>query len=687
MNQLAVKQWQVSECDKDLVARIAQKHNIDPFAAWIAVSRGLVSDEQISEFFFYEDIELSDPFSYIDMDLAVERINRAIDNFERIAIFGDYDADGVTATALLCSYLEIREANFFYDLPKREEGYGLSNEVIDRLHAGGAELIITVDNGINSVTETEYAKSLGIDIVITDHHRAGDVIPPACAVVNPHRPDCPSLFKELAGVGVAFKLVCALEGGEGEEMLEEFSDLVTIGTIADIIPIIGENRKIVSHGIEKISSEPRPGIFALRQCAGNIDKPFNSLSVAFTIAPRLNAAGRMSSSMQALQLLLSDDDEAASFLAEEIEVRNQQRQKTENDILELAVSQLENNPDAALDKIIICDGEGWHQGVIGIVASRIVEKYGRPCLIISRDGDIAKGSGRSLPGFSLFDALSAVSSTLIKFGGHTLAAGITLESANIGAFRKAINEYAKSIEMPFPVQRIDMKLNPSGISTDILHSLSVLQPFGTGNPTPVFGLFKMKIDSITPLSGGKHIRLNLSKNNTHISAVKFGISPEDFEFPSGSTVDLAVTLDANTYMGETRVSILVKSIRFSSFDHDEHLKGIRAYYDLRRGDTPAQPYSALVPDREFIGKIYKALRSHGGEFRSYDHLCIETDNLRRGVCPVLLSLDALSELRLIEISENGSIHIIENAQKANLDDSAVLKKAKSSLIANKPKEG
>lgn len=680
MNHLVVKQWQIAECDKELVAQIAQKHNLDPFAAWIAVSRGLTSDEQINEFFCYDDIELSDPFSYKDMDLAVDRINRAIDDFERIAVFGDYDADGVTATALLCSYLEIREANFFYDLPKRDEGYGLSNEVIDRLHAGGAELIITVDNGINSVAETEYAKSLGIDLVITDHHRAGDTIPSACAVVNPHRPDCPSSFKELAGVGVAFKLVCALEGGESEEMLEEFSDLVTIGTIADIIPIIGENRKVVGRGIRKISEEPRPGIYSMRKSAGHLDKPFTSSSVAFIIAPRLNAAGRMGSSMQALEILLCDDDETAETLSVEIENSNQKRQKVETDILELAIQQLENNPDMALDKVIVCDGEGWHNGVIGIVASRIVEKYGRPCLIISRNGDIAKGSGRSLPGFSLFDALSAVSSTLIKFGGHTLAAGITLESSGIEAFRKAINEYARNIEMPFPVQRIDMKLNPKIISTDILDSLSSLQPFGTSNPTPVFGLFKMRIDSITPLSNGKHIRLNLSKNETRINAVKFGISPADFPFPAGSIVDLAVTLDANYYMGETRISILIKAIRFSSFDHDEHLKGVRAYYDLRRGQAPSEPYLSLVPDRNFVGKIYKSLRSHGGSFQSSDQLCIETDNLRRGVCPVLLSLDALCELHLIEISDNGSIHIVENAPKANLDDSRILQKARNSLV-------
>lgn len=679
---MVVKQWQVAECDKDLVAQIAQNHNIDPLAAWIAVSRGLVSDEQIDEFFYYDDIELSDPFSYKDMDLAVERINRAIDNFERIAVFGDYDADGVTATALLCSYLEIREANFIYDLPKREEGYGLSNDVVDRLHEMGAELIITVDNGINSVSETEYAKELGIDLVITDHHRAGDIIPDACAVVNPHRPDCPSTFKDLAGVGVAFKLVCALEGGESEEMLDEFSDLVTIGTIADIIPIVGENRKIISRGIARISDEPRPGIYAMRKSAGHLDKPFNSSAVAFTIAPRLNAAGRMGSSMQALKILLCEDDESAEELSAEIENSNQKRQVVENDIVELAIEQLNENPDMTLDKIIVCDGEGWHHGVIGIVASRIVEKYGRPCLIISKDGDIAKGSGRSLPGFSLFDALSAVSDTLIKFGGHTLAAGITLESAKVDDFRKAINEYAKNIEMPFPVQRIDMRLNPKIISTEILSSLSNLQPFGTSNPTPVFGLFKMKIDSITPLSNGKHIRLSLSKNDTHINAVKFGISPNDFPFPAGSIVDLAVTLDANYYMGETRVSILIKAIRFSAFDHDEYLKGIRSYYDLRRGQKPPEAFSGLVPDRDFAGKMYKALRSRGGNVSCHELLCIDTGNLKRGVCPVLLSLDALSELGLIKFAENGSIHIIENAPKANLDDSLILQKAKSCLENN-----
>lgn len=673
---MAVKKWVVADGDKDLAAHFAQKYSLNPFAALLAVSRGICTDAQMQSFFNDDESTLSDPFSYKDMDRAVERINDAIENFECIAIFGDYDADGVTATALLSSYLALREANFFYMLPDRAEGYGLSETVIDRLHAQGAKLIITVDNGINSVHEAAYAKRLGMDMVITDHHHVGDELPDAVAVVNPHRPDCPSVFKDLAGVGVAFKLICALENGEADEtLLEEFSDLAAIGTVADIVPLVGENRTLVKYGVRTMLSNPRPGILAMRETAGNLDKPFHSTAVAFTLSPRLNAAGRMGSAMRALELLLCDDMEIAADLAKVMETANSERQQTEQEILEKAQQQLLDNPDYLNARVLVCDGDGWHQGVIGIVASRMVEKYGKPCIIISRNGDTAKGSGRSLDGFSLYDALKACESVLTQFGGHTLAAGLSLDCENIDTFRRTINNYAARMEMPFPVQRIDMRLNPKYIRTEILEALDALEPFGACNPKPVFGLFSMHLDSVTALSGGKHIRLNLSKKGTKVTALRFGVSPEAFPFPVGSTIDLAVTLDSNTYMGETKVSILVRSVRFSALTEESYYTGLRRYENIQRNE-PIFGAPDAVPDRNQVADVYKTLRSLGGQCRSIDCLCLQMGKTDDAICPILLAVDALCELSLATRSPDGTIALTAVKSKVNLDDSQILQSAR-----------
>ncbi len=675
---MAVKQWVVADCDKDLAAHFAQKYSLNPFAALLAVSRGLRTDEQIETFFHPDTVPLSDPFSFRDMDKAVARINDAIDRFERIAVFGDYDADGVTATALLSAYLAMREADFFYMLPDRSEGYGLNKTVIDRLHEQGAKLVITVDNGINAVEETAYAKSLGMDLVITDHHHVGDELPDAAAVVNPHRADCGAPFKELAGVGVAFKLVCALEGGDADDLLDEFADLVAIGTVADVVPLTGENRVLVRRGVRAILDNPRPGILAMREKAGNLDKAFNSTTVAFTLSPRLNAVGRMGSAMRALDILLCDDEDAAADLAQILEQANAQRQQTETEIFEKAQAQLSERPDRMADPVLVCSGENWHPGVIGIVASRMVEKYGKPCVILSRSGDVARGSGRSIEGFSLYDALKACEDLLEQFGGHTLAAGMSVKPENIDLFRARINSYAREREMPFPVQHIDMRLNPRVISTEILDALYTLEPFGASNPKPVFGLYSMRLDSVTPLAGGKHIRLNLSKKDARVSAVRFGTSPEAFPFPAGSILDLAVSLDANVYMGETRVNILVKSVRFSALGGDDYLQAFRTYTNIRAGAHI--PYAdGLVPDRAFVGDVYKTLRSMGGACRSTDELCVRLEKGGGAICPVMLAVDALCELRLAVQEEDGTVRLTAVREKVNLDDSAVLRNAQACL--------
>ena len=676
---MVAKKWLVSSCDKDLAAQIAQEHSLNPFAALLAVSRGITEPESIDEFFFSENDELCDPFELVDMDRAAERLNRAIDEHERIAVFGDYDADGVTATALMCTYLESRGADFLHYIPERlSEGYGLSVSAIDKLKQAGTKVILTVDNGISSVNEVAYANSLGIETVITDHHIAGRELPDAVAVVDPHREDCPSYFKDYAGVGVAFKRVCAMQGGDSSEMLEEYADLAAIGTIGDIVPVVGENRIIVRNGVRLLNENPRPGIRMLARVAGFEGKTLSSTSVAFTLAPRLNAVGRMGSAERALELLLGETEEDVQSVAQEIDSANTERQRIESAITELVEKQLAENPERKYDRVIVCSGEGWHGGVIGIVASRIVERYGRPCMLISSDGEMSKGSGRSIAGFSLFDALSSCSDCLEAFGGHTLAAGLTIRTDMIDEFRRRINEYASCEEMPFPVLKIDFRLNPKSVSMDIIEALTMMEPFGAGNAQPVFGLFKMRIEKLTPVGNGKHLRINLVRNNIRLSAVKFGATLEGFPYTAGSMVDLAVTLDSNEYMGEPRVNIHIRGIRFCAFEEDAMLSGLRIYETLKRGEEPTQQGAlSLIPTRDVMGDVYRLLKSRGGWCRGEEALCIETGHTGEDVCTVLLVLDVMEELGLIERDEKNNISINKMSGKVNIEDSEILQKART----------
>jgi len=424
-----------------------------------------------------------------------------------------------------------------------------------------------------------------------------------------------------------------------------------------------------------IHMNPRVGISAMLKAAGKQGQSVTSTAISYVIAPRLNAAGRVGSAERALEILLCDDPERAELIAEEIETANAERQQIEQKILDLAEEQLAAHPEYKSDRVMVCDGDGWNNGVIGIVASRLAERYGKPCFVITRDGDTAKGSGRSLRGFSLYDAIYGVSDCFLRFGGHVLAAGITLESSRIDEFRKAINDYARGIEMPFPVQRVDLRLNPQYIGTELLDAFQLLEPTGSGNPQPVVGLWGMRIDAITSLSAGKHLRLNVSKNGTSLACVYFGASPERFPFSEGDVVDLAVILTPNEYMGETTVSVQVKDVRLSAISHDEYFTGLRAYADLQRGERPDYlPEEKLVPSRALFAALYKALRS-GGRFVGADGLCIETGGTGAEICAVLIGLDALCELGLAQVDLDGRICLTDNQSKVSLEDSVVLRRA------------
>ena len=480
------KRWIFPKVDKTLAVEIADDCGLAPLVVLIACARGLTDPYEIEQFFSKEP-DFSDPYEYSGISEAVERINIALEEQEKLIVFGDYDCDGVTSTALLTTYLKKRGADVSFFVPDREkDGYGISVSAIERAAEDGVTLIITVDNGINAVKEVERANELGVDVVITDHHLLQGEVPNAVAVVDPHiDEECDWIFSELCGVGVAFKLVCALDGRPCEEMIYEYADLVALGTIADIVPLKGENRIIVNEGLRLINRRSNMGIRALVETA-NI-KYVTAGNAAFTVCPRINAAGRMANADIAVKLLTADNYEDALYYAGVLDRLNTERQTAEQDIFDSAVKIIEQN-GYHRNRVIVVDGCGWHVGVIGIAASKLVERYNKPCIVISSSGEQSVGSGRSIDGFSLFGALTASAHTLVKFGGHELAAGLTVREDEINNFRKAINLYAESMEVPFAKFKIDCRIKPHALTLDAAKALKAFEPYGAGNPTPVFGV-------------------------------------------------------------------------------------------------------------------------------------------------------------------------------------------------------
>ena len=620
---MILRKWEVRPLDKERAAAFAQTYGVPFFLAMLMNIRGLDDAAHLREF-LGEGEPLSDPFLLKDMDKAAARITRAVDNMEKIAVYGDYDADGVTSTAMLYSYLETRGADVIFYIPQREgEGYGMNIGAVEYLKEQGVSLIVTVDNGISSVQEVARANELGIDVVVTDHHRPQEILPDAVAVVDAYRPDDTSPYKHFSGVGIAFKLLMALEDGAGdvEDLLEAYSDLATIGTIGDIVPLTGENRTLIRAGLERLSQSDRPGVQALLENAGIAGKALTSTNVAFTLVPRINAAGRMGAPERAVRLLISGYEEEAEVLSEEICADNEERRRVEAEIAEAAFADI-GAKGYMKDRVVVVDGENWHHGVIGIVASRVTERCGKPCMIISRGETEAKGSGRSIEGFSLFEAICACGDLLIKFGGHPMAAGITLKPENIEAFRKRINRYAAEHfpQMPTQTVTLDCKLNPAALSVSMAQSLTQLEPFGNGNPQPVFGLFNMELSNVTPVGGGGHLRLTLEKNGAVITAMRFNTKPEELPYHIGDKIDLAVQLEAREFRGQPSLTVIVRDMKFAAFNTEKNIASLASFEKWQRGEVlSAEDKNRLYPDRACLAAIYRALRTVNGK---------ETDQVR-----------------------------------------------------------
>lgn len=559
------KKWLLKEFDKDRVVEISKKFKISPLTSIILFNRGIQDDAEIEKFLSKDINAMYDPFLMCDMDKAVERIQAARKNNEKITIYGDYDVDGITAIAILYKHLAEMGISVDYYIPDRmQEGYGVNQDALDKIKSEGTSLIITVDTGITAVEECEYAKKIGLDVIVTDHHECKEVIPEVYAAIDPKRKDCKYPFKSLAGVGVVFKLIQALDDNKSlPDLMEKYADLMCLGTVADISPLVDENRIIVTEGLKRFKNTKNVGLKALIDVSTN-GKAITTSTIGYIIAPRINASGRLGCASRSVELFLTDSVENAHNLANSLCEENTLRQQTEQKMFKEAIDYIENHPEIKNDKIIVIPHEDWHHGIVGIVSSKITEKFYKPSILFAVDKDEAKGSGRSVSGFNLFDALEDSSDLLEKFGGHELAAGLTIKSENIEAFRHKINDYAKnSIEeaMLVPTILLDAAIKVPYITIDTVHEINRLQPFGVDNPAPSFAVKNIKIHKISVMSEGKHLRMTLLKDGKYLDAVGFGMGEYYHHLEEGDFIDVAFALDINDYKGFQNVQLILKDIK------------------------------------------------------------------------------------------------------------------------------
>lgn len=673
------KKWNIKNVDKDLAAQLSQEYDLNPFLALILVSRGYQDSAALAALRTGEE-QLIDPFLISGMKEAAQRIRTAVDQGERIAVYGDFDADGVTATALMATFLESQGGNVITYIPNREtEGYGLNVDAIHSLAQQGVQLLITVDNGISAVEEAKEIAACGMDLIITDHHQPGDALPEALAVIDPHR-DSDLPFHDWAGVGVAFKLACAVYDGSGNDLFPFLGDLAAIGTIADIVPLKGENRLLVKRGLKLLNQSERIGIQAFREATNNRERQFTATEIAFMLVPRINAAGRVDSARYALELLTTDDYTYAIQCAGRLCDYNTQRQGLEQEILADIQVQLLANPAWLLDRVLVVDGTAYHNGVIGIVAARLVDLYGKPCVVLNRQPDgIARGSCRSVSGFSIYDALAACQGDLIRFGGHPMAAGLSLQTDHIDGFRRHINAYAKENYpvMPPQVLEIDCRIAPAYLTLELLDDLELLEPYGAENEPPVFGLFHIQLMGITPVGEGRHLRLEFIKGGHSHQMMYFGMTAQNLPFAVGDFVDAAVKISRNIWNGRESVSVQICDLKPSGMDQDCYFREKAMYESFCAGEKLEQSHvAALVPDRADSAAIYRCLLKHKEQGMQIDTVYYAL--FRQGVTygKLAVVLDIFEETGLIE-RKDGLIYILPFQGKVDLEGSRILSELRS----------
>lgn len=677
---MKMKRWVTAAPDLPAVRSLSEACGFSPLAAAVLCARGVDTPEKARAFLATGVEGLHDPFRLRDMDKAVAAVRAAVEEGQKIIVFGDYDVDGITATCVLLRYLRSLGADADYYIPNRlSEGYGLSCAAMDALYAQGVRLIVTVDSGVTALEEAAYAAQLGIRMVVTDHHECREELPAAVAVVDPKRADCDYPFPDLAGVGVAFKLICALEGPAGlTRVLDEYADLVALGTVADVMPIVGENRILVARGLERLAETDNLGLEMLLRESGQKSRRLTASVISFILAPRINAAGRMGNTEQAVELFLTDDAARAQALAALLCEQNKERQAAENEILQQALAALRREYNPLEDKMIVLAGEGWHHGVIGIVSSRICDRYACPVILIAVDGETGKGSGRSMAGFNLFEALSDSAHLLEKFGGHELAAGLTIPKGNIEEFTRRVKAYAEEHIKPgdlMPVVHIDCAITPDYITEAAVEGLSALEPFGMKNQQPVFSMENLYVEDITPISSDRHVRLTLTKDGVSYTAMLFGTGAGGCGFAQGNFVDAAFHLEINEYRGRRTVQLVLKDVRLSECEllADQKLLNLYNRY-MADGALTAAEARVLLPDRPELVAVWRHIISRAEDGR----LSVHSNALSRrvqweskreiNIGKLFVCLDVFSESRLLSYNfRDGLLNIILKPYKGKAD--------------------
>ena len=668
--------WNVSQPDMGAVNALVGA-GYAPLTSMVLAARGMRNQKEANDYLRC-DAALCDPYAMRDMDKAAARVGLAMTRGEKVAVFGDYDVDGITATCLLTHFLRSNGVDCTPYIPGRlEEGYGLNPIAIHQLHSQGIRLIVTVDCGITAVEEAELCAQLGMDLVITDHHECKDQLPQACAVVDPHRPDDRYPHKNLSGVGVAFKLAGALCGDQ-EAVLEQYADMVCLGTVADVMPLQGENRVFVDRGLQQLRSTTRPGLAALMEQCGCDARSVTASSIGFMLAPRINAAGRMGQIELAVELFLTQDPQVGLEAAQALCDLNRQRQNVESEIYEQAVSML---PEGRTPEAIVLADDSWHQGVVGIVASRIAEEYCCPTFLICLDGEHGKASSRSYGGFNLFSALTTLSPLLESYGGHELAAGFTIRRQNIDLFRKEIcrlaSQYYNSDTMLTALD-VDCDIPAELLTLGNVQNLDALEPCGSGCPKPVLMMRNLTVDRATPVGGGKHLRLRLRHGRHSFNAIYFSCGQELSAAQQGEVVDVAFVPQINEFRDERTVQMNISDIRPACAAPCELCT--EAYQAFTAGQTGALLAEALLPDRATLGMVWRYLAAAPAVQETPVCLCrkiVRWSGAPLSLQKLLICLDIFADVGLVQIQrlqKHILIRIANPQQKADLNASVTMQR-------------
>ncbi|MCQ2416574.1 MAG: single-stranded-DNA-specific exonuclease RecJ [Oscillospiraceae bacterium] len=671
-----LKRWKIGTSDAAAAQKLKQQGGISQLCAEVLVARGITSLEQADRLLSGNDI--SDPFLMKGMQQAADRILQAVDNAEKICVFGDYDCDGVTATVMLTDWLNYAGADVIWYIPTRKEGYGMRPEAIRSLHQQGVSLIVTVDNGISALEEAKLIRELGMELVITDHHRPGDTLPEAVAIVDPFQPDDISPYKTICGAVVVLKLIAAMDGGDIDPAMEQFGDLAALATIADVMPLTDENRLIVQRGLQLLSNTERMGLISLMAVCGIADgAPITAQTAAFQMIPRINAAGRFASASTAAKLFLTDDPDEAQLLAAEIHSLNNERKRTEQEILAEIQDYIRENPSTLSQRVLVFAGENWHHGVIGIVAARLMDRYGKPCFLMSCEEDGYRGSARSFGAFSVFECLKYCEKHLLRYGGHPGAGGFTVSAEEKDAFAAAIQRYAREHNPVMPISTLtaERAIDLSMLTVENVQGVAILEPFGEGNPKPLFVLEQVQVTDVYALSSGTHTKVRIQKNRVQQDVLIFRFSPAETGIQPGMVLDFLISTEVREYQGRDTLSLQAVDWRISEKMQEQSIAAQTAYDTyIRQEALPSEAYyQRMCPHRNEMIAVYQMIKKEG--CISITQLCQRMQNSGMNLCRARVIADIFSELGLlIYDAVDDQLAYTEALRKRDLNESEAYRK-------------